>query len=349
MQYLQQEILAFTTSNIVESTLPWSGSTLTAGTFIVGQRYTIVSVGTTNFTLIGAASNTIGVVFVATGIGTGTGTAIVTYNVGDYALFGYFIYKSVSAHTNKSPDANTGVYWVKWSISNKQAMLDLSANSKSYVNGGNLVVTFPQNRMIALAIGNYEAETILIEILALDGTTVMWSYTTPNSTFDGVYDWWTWMYAPYGYSIDRAIKINLGVTNGTTVRVTFNKLASATRSACGYLIGGTPVDMGCTLHGVNYGFHSYALKQTDDFGTLSIIKRAVQDKVDFNTILPSSQLMTSKRNIKAVYNDIIAFIIDERDNSPFENMITLGTIESSSVVLNDGEFITMSWNIVEAL
>lgn len=49
--------------------------TVTAGAFVVGVRYTIVSVGSTNFTLIGAASNTVGVVFVATGVGTGTGTA----------------------------------------------------------------------------------------------------------------------------------------------------------------------------------------------------------------------------------------------------------------------------------
>ena len=49
--------------------------TVTAGSFVVGVRYTIVSVGSTDFTLIGAASNTVGVVFVATGVGAGTGTA----------------------------------------------------------------------------------------------------------------------------------------------------------------------------------------------------------------------------------------------------------------------------------
>ena len=48
---------------------------ITAGNFIVGKTYTISSVGSTNFTLIGAGSNTVGVSFVATGIGTGTGTA----------------------------------------------------------------------------------------------------------------------------------------------------------------------------------------------------------------------------------------------------------------------------------
>ena len=271
------------------------------------------------------------------------------YTAGQYALFGTYVYKAVAANTNKSPETNEGIYWVKWEVSNKFAMLDLSANSKSFLNGGSIVVTFPQNRMTTLAIGNYEAETILIEVLASNGTTVMWSYQTPSSIYEGVYDWWTWIYAPYGYEVDRAIKINIGVTNGTSIRVTFNKLASEPRSACGYMVGGTPVNMGLTLSTVNYGFTSYAVKETDAFGTLNIVKRAVQDKVDFNTILPSNTLMSTKRKIKSIYNDIIVFIVDERDNSPFENMITLGVIESSNVVLDDGELITMSWNIVEAL
>jgi hypothetical protein len=50
-------------------------STVTAGSFVVNTIYTIASIGTTDFTLIGAASNTIGVIFTATGVGAGSGTA----------------------------------------------------------------------------------------------------------------------------------------------------------------------------------------------------------------------------------------------------------------------------------
>ena len=46
-----------------------------AGTFVTGLPYSISKVGTTNFTAIGATSNTVGEVFVATGAGTGTGVA----------------------------------------------------------------------------------------------------------------------------------------------------------------------------------------------------------------------------------------------------------------------------------
>jgi hypothetical protein len=48
---------------------------VSAGTFIAGDSYTIVTIGNTDFTLIGASSNTVGITFTATGAGSGTGTA----------------------------------------------------------------------------------------------------------------------------------------------------------------------------------------------------------------------------------------------------------------------------------
>ena len=50
---------------------------VSAASFVVGTRYTIQVVGTTNFTLIGAPSNGVGINFTATAAGIGTGTAYV--------------------------------------------------------------------------------------------------------------------------------------------------------------------------------------------------------------------------------------------------------------------------------
>ena len=58
-------------------TLGWTSppSSVSAGAFVIGTQYMITAVGTTNFVAIGAASNTVGVYFFATGAGSGTGTA----------------------------------------------------------------------------------------------------------------------------------------------------------------------------------------------------------------------------------------------------------------------------------
>lgn len=51
--------------------------TITAGSFVVGTEYQILSTGggSTDFTLIGASANTVGINFIASGVGSGTGTA----------------------------------------------------------------------------------------------------------------------------------------------------------------------------------------------------------------------------------------------------------------------------------
>jgi len=64
--YINGEQIKYTTVNPI----------LQAGTFKVGRNYVIQSVGTTDFTAIGASSNTPELEFTATGIGSGTGIAV---------------------------------------------------------------------------------------------------------------------------------------------------------------------------------------------------------------------------------------------------------------------------------
>lgn len=54
---------------------------VSAGSFVSGTLYTIKTVGSTDFTLIGAPSNTVGVTFTATGAGAGSGVAVTNDNV----------------------------------------------------------------------------------------------------------------------------------------------------------------------------------------------------------------------------------------------------------------------------
>jgi len=53
----------------------FASQTISAGSFVVGQTYTIETVGDTDFQAIGASADTVGVVFTATGAGSGSGEA----------------------------------------------------------------------------------------------------------------------------------------------------------------------------------------------------------------------------------------------------------------------------------
>lgn len=60
-----------------------SGEAIPAGNFIVGRRYTISSVGSTNWPSIGASASAVGTTFTATGVGSGTGSATLVPRVDD--------------------------------------------------------------------------------------------------------------------------------------------------------------------------------------------------------------------------------------------------------------------------
>ena len=85
----------------------YANSRVAAGNFIIGVTYTINTVGTTNFTLIGASANTIGVTFTATGVGSGTGVADIL-NTG-FSSAAYWSSTESAASTAWSQNLNTGV------------------------------------------------------------------------------------------------------------------------------------------------------------------------------------------------------------------------------------------------
>lgn len=64
---------------------PLTGSAITAGSFVIGTPYRITTLGNTNYTAAGLPSGltpAIGMTFVATAIGSGTGTATAIGNSG---------------------------------------------------------------------------------------------------------------------------------------------------------------------------------------------------------------------------------------------------------------------------
>lgn len=97
-----------------------SGTTLTvsavpivnAGGFVFGKTYRITTTGTTSFTSIGASSNSVGTVFVATGVGSGSGMASPwALSVGD-ALFGPYVAPNTTITAFGTGSGGTGSYTV---------------------------------------------------------------------------------------------------------------------------------------------------------------------------------------------------------------------------------------------
>jgi len=149
-------------SDVVTVTQTAHGYLTTAGAFVVGQQYKIVSVGSTSFTAIGASANTVGTIFTATGIGTGSGTASIVwvafsgvtdlvstpvsfgmsgtlgFATGTYGYYGHGIEPAVPA------ELLNNTFELTYIDANTYTITIVTPALYGSISGGNSVVAYPQ-------------------------------------------------------------------------------------------------------------------------------------------------------------------------------------------------------------
>jgi hypothetical protein len=151
-------------STTVTVTQAAHGYLKSAGAFTIGAQYKIVAVGSTDFTLIGASSNTVGVIFTATGVGTGSGTASIVW-VAFLGVADVAVTPSVYGFSTGTYGFSTGTYGILGvgtapaipaTFINGRAFEITYVNANSYtitivaaapgggIGGGNSVVAYPE-------------------------------------------------------------------------------------------------------------------------------------------------------------------------------------------------------------
>lgn len=110
----------------------YQSTTVNATALVVGYTYTILTVGTTNWVAVGATSNTVGVVFVATGAGTGTGTATWNSNIVPFTQAGKdTIDKFIRVHKVYQPFYLNSAVELEFYVTNSGAAVIGDTNSST--------------------------------------------------------------------------------------------------------------------------------------------------------------------------------------------------------------------------
>ena len=263
--------------------------------------------------------------------------------------YGNYYYRSlVDNNAGNIPTEHINKKWVKWGVSNKYAMIDLKSTSSSKKDD-DIVVEFTKGAIDSIAIGYFQSELIILEHIASDGT-VLSEYTKYYhfSFNDNVVDYYSFTYSEYTDSVKRAVYIPI-INVGNRLRVTITKSSTTNSANVGFLVGGEGKFMGKSLYGVSFGFNSFSVKNTDEFGSFDIIKRGVQETVDFETIIDTTSSQFVKMDVKKIYDDVVAFIVDESADSKLDNIVTFGTIENLSIAVQNPTKTTLSWSVVESI
>jgi len=264
--------------------------------------------------------------------------------------YGNYNYRSLTnGNTGNNPTDYENIKWVKWSVSQRHAMLDISSTTKSTKTADDIVVTFLRGRIDTLGLGYLTASGVKIE--HYDDLDVLMSDFTQEISFsvnETVYDLWSYIYDDYTLQVDRGLKIDIPPI-GYKIKVTIQEQTVLGLTECGFFIAGEAIDMGETLDEVGFNFNSFSSIETDAFGTTNIIKRNVQDLVDFETTIDNTEVMRMKRKIKNIYDDIVLFIIDPTEDSQFEHLLTLGKVQDASTSARVSTKTYIAWSIFESI
>jgi hypothetical protein len=157
------------------------GYTVTAGAFVVGSTYLITSVGNTNFVSIGATSNTVGVLFTATGVGSGTGTAKLSrtiqnklqesVSVKDFGAVG-------DGTTDDTAAINNAIAYVKSLTNGGSVYFPVGVYAVTEINATNISIGFTQSVKLYGAgrlmtkIVPYSTGNVLLNLLGSNNCTI---------------------------------------------------------------------------------------------------------------------------------------------------------------------------------
>jgi hypothetical protein len=122
----------FGTGTVVPATIDVN---VPATSLVVGQKYIILIVGTTNFTLYGAASNTVGLEFTASAVGLGTGVTINNSSSGLLTYLQNGVVAVTETATNRHTNDNVDIL-----------------KTAGPISSGNYAVNFPLTAATALVV-----------------------------------------------------------------------------------------------------------------------------------------------------------------------------------------------------
>jgi hypothetical protein len=188
------------------------------------------------------------------------------------------VFESVQAsNTNHNPVTDDGTWWIEVSPTNRWKMFDQSVQGQTSNSDSIAVVLQATGRIDAVALLNIDAATARVKITdAVEG--VVYDVTIPLVSTSGVVDFYSWLFEPVERMSDLVLT-DLPPYSAPDVEITLT--ATGETVLCGACILGQQRDLGGTQWSPRVGIRDYSVKQTNDFGDITVLERAFARRASF--------------------------------------------------------------------
>jgi hypothetical protein len=214
------------------------------------------------------------------------------YAEGSTVVDGYAgIYQAISANINKKPSTNP-LEWSYIGPSNRFALFD---SEVSTISSRDLLidVTFATGNMQAFAVLNVVAATV--EITVTDGISGPVLYTSKQSLGGEVFDWYEYFF--FDIETQRNQAIFTGIPPNFINTYTRLRIESQGLVSVGICTFGRSLTIGNSEYGFTSGITDYSVKQTDEFGQTTFVRRAFSKRMSGRVLVNNADLNRVQRTL----------------------------------------------------
>ncbi len=263
------------------------------------------------------------------------------YSTGDERRDGHYIYAyaGISGTNSALSPSNEPTKWVQQRPTNYWAMMDGTTSTQTEY-ADIITVEIAASNYDTFSLLEVEAESVTLT-LTVDSVDV-WTNSFTLKDESGVIDFYTYCFSDFIYKPSLYVDtIPLYGTGTLTVDI----INTGGTAKCGRLVYGRSYFVGKTLYTASLGLESYSVKQTDAFGTETLVHRGAVNLDNYRVSILTSQIELLKR--KAVEYDAIPllFIMDESNTTNTGHLLNYGYYQNMSVLLSNPRHSTISLTV----
>ena len=210
-----------------------------------------------------------------------------TYALGAKVIYGLdTIYESLQNSNTGNTPSTSPTFWLKVGPSNKYAMFDTEVGTQTTATSPLVVDIEPGAITNSIAFLNVTgATTLQVDFYDEDGGTVVYTKTI-NMDNTPIVDWYMYFFEPYDYKT-AVVLLDIPPYYTGVFRVT---ITGAGTVGVGAIVYGNFAQIGDTQYGVTLGNRDYSVKNTDEFGNTTFVKRAYSKRMEPIVFIDNSRL-----------------------------------------------------------
>ena len=211
-----------------------------------------------------------------------------TYSIGQIVSYLGKRWESLqNTNSNKTPTTNP-TWWLDLGADNKHAMFDSVVATSTTATTELEVVIAPGVVFDTIALINIDCAVVSISITDGVGGPVVYENTVGLSSAS-ITDWYGYFFFDPLLKRTQAIFINIPPYANAYVTITLTNSIGGPVSVS-TLVCGSIFDIGKTEYGANAGIVDYSIKETDEFGNTTFVKRAFSKRLNAQVFVENSQL-----------------------------------------------------------